>query len=123
MRRIVLSLAAALIVPCTVQAQGQLLLVPQPRDASHERDVVLARGVAIAIPADTDDAFAARDLVDALREGGLPLATGTGSARIVLLRSSSPAGRALLAKTRQTFDPAMQDEGYRPASTVSIKRL
>ena len=112
MRKIAFSLVAALIVPCVLNAQRPLSLVPQPRAASHERDVRLTRGVTVAIPSNADDAFAARDLIEALREAGVPIATGTGSARIVLLRRSSPAARALIARNKLTFDAAMQDEGY-----------
>jgi hypothetical protein len=56
------------------------------------------RGLDIVIPSDSADAFAARDLRDALKEAGVPIATRGGSARVVLLRASSAPGRALLAR-------------------------
>ncbi len=80
-------------------AQSPLLLVPQPREARVERDVRLARGVDVVVPGDKDDAFAARDLRDALKEAGVPVATsGGGSARITFVRGK--------------LDADMRDEGY-----------
>ena len=94
------------------QAPRPLLLVPQPREAHAEREVALTRGLEIVVPSDASDAFAARDLRDALREFGVPVAKGQGSARIVLWRASSAPARALLAKAKLTLDAAMHDEGY-----------
>ncbi|MEP7000774.1 MAG: family 20 glycosylhydrolase [bacterium] len=91
--------------------QQQLLLVPQPREGRVEREVSLPRGLDVAIPADSADAFAARDLRDALREAGVPVA-GSGSAKVVLLRSTSAAAKALLARSHATFADDMHDEGY-----------
>ena len=113
MRRFVTSLALCL-APAAVLAQRPLLLVPQPREARAVRDLALTRGLEIAIPSDDADAFAARDLRDALREAGVSVATrsGTGSGRIVLLRAGSPAATALLARTGVALDSAMRGEGY-----------
>ncbi|MEP6730242.1 MAG: family 20 glycosylhydrolase, partial [bacterium] len=105
-------LAALLALPALLSAQQPLLLVPQPRAAQVQRDVTLARGIDVAIPSDTADAFAARDLRDALRDAGVPLATGNGSARITFLRASSAAAKALIARSNVAFDQAMHDEGY-----------
>jgi hypothetical protein len=77
-----------------------------------ERQITLTGGVQIVIPADRADAFTARDLRDALRDAGAPLASASASARVVLLRSSSSAAKALIARNRLTFDQAMRDEGY-----------
>ena len=107
-----LALAALLALPAGLLAQRPLLLVPQPRESRLDREVALPRGVEVVAPADSADAFAARDLRDALREGGVPVAKGAGSARVVLLRSTSPAARALIARTRATFGQEMRDEGY-----------
>ena len=107
-----LALAALLALPAGLLAQQPLLLVPQPRESRLDREVALPRGVEVVAPADSADAFAARDLRDALREGGVPVAKGAGSARVVLLRSTSPAARALIARTRATFGQEMRDEGY-----------
>jgi hexosaminidase len=104
--------AALLALPASLLAQRPLLLVPQPREGRVEREVALPRGVQVVIPTDSADAFAARDLRDALREGGVPIATGSGSARVVLLRSTSPAAKALIAQNHATFGQEMRDEGY-----------
>lgn len=112
MRRIALALVFCLGASQT-EAQRPLLLVPQPREAAAERDVTLAHGLEIAVPTDSADAFAARDLRDALKDAGVPIGrTGAGSARIVLLRASSPTARALLARHKIAFDSGMTAEGY-----------
>ena len=103
---------ALLALPTSLFAQQPLFLVPQPREARVEREIALPRGVDIVAPADSADAFAARDLRDALREGGVPIASGGASARVVLLRSSAPAAKSLMARSKLTVDQAMRDEGY-----------
>ena len=107
-----LVLAVALHSPGAPASAQQLLLVPQPREARVERSITLARGLEIAIPSDSADAFAARDVRDLMHDAGVPLARGAGSARVVLLRSTSAAARALLSREKLTFDEAMRDEGY-----------
>lgn len=106
------ALAVFLAIPSQLSAQRPLLLVPQPREARAERELTLSRGIEVSVPTDADDAFAARDLRDALRDAGVPVATASGSARVVLLRASSAAGKELLASKRLTFAQAMRDEGY-----------
>ena len=105
---------ATLLAPslATMTKAQQLLLVPQPREARVERGITLARGLDVVVPADSADAFAARDLRDLLRDAGVPLATRAPSARVVLLRSTSAAGRALLARENVTFSDAMREQGY-----------
>ena len=103
---------ALLALPTGLVAQQPLFLVPQPREARVEREVALPRGVDIVAPADSADAFAARDLRDARREGGVLIASGGASARVVLLRSSAPAAKSLMARSKLAVDPAMRDEGY-----------
>jgi hypothetical protein len=107
-----LLLLTLLALPARAQAQRPLLLVPQPREVRAERDLSLARGLEIVIPADSEDAFAARDLRDAVRDWAVPAATRPGAPHVVLLRAGSPAGRALLARLGVAFDSAMHDEGY-----------
>ncbi|MDB4913728.1 MAG: hypothetical protein JWM95_1372 [Gemmatimonadetes bacterium] len=95
------------------QPQQPLSLVPQPREARASHDIVLTRGLDVGSPKDSDDAFAARDVRDALRTTGVALVTSANaSARVVLLRASMPAARALMARDKLTFDTAMHDEGY-----------
>jgi hypothetical protein len=111
MRCSLLSLALA-ASPFVARAQRPLTLVPQPREIRADHDVALTRGLDIVVPSDSADGFAARDLRDALKDAGVPIATGGGSARIVLLRAGSVAARALLARRGTAFDDAMHDEGY-----------
>jgi hexosaminidase len=111
MRRSLLSLALA-ASPFVARAQRPVTLVPQPREIRADHDVTLTRGLEIVVPSDSADAFAARDLSDALKDAGVPIAARGGSARIVLLRAGSAAARALLARRGTAFDEAMHDEGY-----------
>jgi hypothetical protein len=111
MRRSLLSLALV-AAPVVARAQRMLTLVPQPREIRADHDITLTRGLDVVIPADSADAFAARDLRDALKDAGVPLASRGGGARIVLLRTGSAAARALLARRGVAFDAVMQDEGY-----------
>jgi len=112
MRRIVLAFALALGVT-RVEAQRPLSLVPQPREATVEREVTLTHGLEVVVPADSSDAFAARDLRDAMREAGVPIGqSGAGSARVVFLRAGSATARALLDRHHVAFDSAMSAEGY-----------
>ena len=106
------TVAAMTLAAAGLAAQGPLLLVPQPRDARLDRSVVLAHGLNVATPPDSDDAFAARDLRQTLQDAGVPIARDGGSARIQLLRANSTAAKGLMARTHAEFTPAMQDEGY-----------
>jgi hexosaminidase len=107
-------LLVLLVVPALAESQRPLplLLVPQPREATAGGDVALAHGLEIAIPADSADAFAARDLRDVLRDAGVRTVTRGGSARIALLRAGSATARGLLARHHVALDSAMRDEGY-----------
>lgn len=100
-----------LLVAPAVRAQRPLLLVPQPREVRADHDVALTRGIDVVVPADSADAFAARDLRDHLHDAGISVAA-RGGARIVLLRYGSGGARALLARRGVAFDDAMRDEGY-----------
>jgi hypothetical protein len=111
MRRL-LTCLALIALPSLARGQRPLSLVPQPRESSADHDVALTRGLEIVVPADSADAFTARDLRDALRGVGVPIATRGGSARIVLLRAGSAAARGLLVRRGVVFDPAMHDQGY-----------
>jgi hexosaminidase len=111
MRRALLALALV-AAPFVARAQRTPMLVPQPREVRADHDIALTRGLDVVIPADSADAFAARDLRDALKDAGVPLASRGGSARIVLLRTGSAAARALLGRRGVAFDTVMHDEGY-----------
>ena len=103
---------ATVVTASVAFAQRPLLLVPQPREAKLDRTITLTRGISIATPSDSEDAFAARELRQSLQDAGVPVARGGGSASVQLLRANSAAAKALLAKTHTEFSPAMQDEGY-----------
>ena len=112
-RVVLLAGALVLVTSGAVRAQGALSLVPAPREATPRSVVGLPRGIEVVIPTDTTDANAARDLRDALREAGVTVSPrGSASARVVLLRASSAAARALLGRAALSFDPAMRAEGY-----------
>jgi hexosaminidase len=111
------------VTAATASAQRQLLLVPQPREARLDRTIVLARGISVAVPSDSEDAFAARELRQALQDAGVPVARDAGSARVQLLRAGSAAARALMDRTHTEFSPAMQSEGYlivNAGSTITV---
>jgi hexosaminidase len=101
------------ILPFASGAQADLRLIPQPREMQLEGSVPI-RGITIARSANSDDAFAATDLANSLKERGITVSTaesGPGP-RVVLVRLDSPFARAVLARHSLTFDPAMRDEGY-----------
>ncbi len=112
MRRSLLLALIAISSSAGGQSASSLRLVPQPREARPGRDLVLSGGINVIVPTDSDDAFAARDLRDALRENGIAAGGSRASARVVLLRTSSPAARTLLQDAGVAFDNAMREEGY-----------
>jgi hexosaminidase len=93
------------------QPAPALKLIPMPREVQAGKLLPLDRGILIrTISRDAEDRFTAEDLRVMLKERGIIIrAAGTV---IELLRTSSPAGRALLASAHIIFDPAMHDEGY-----------
>lgn len=95
-------------------AAAQLSLIPQPREVVGLGASTLPNGIVIDAPPNAEDRFAATDLMTALRARGINarLGAGTASARITLLRSTSPAARDVLAAHSLVFTPAMRDEGY-----------
>ena len=116
-------MAASILAAPSLTAQRPLRLVPQPREARLDRTIVLARGISIAMPADSEDAFAARELRQSLQDAGVPIARDAGSAHVQFLRASSPAAKALLDRTHTEFSAAMRDEGYvivNAGSTISV---
>jgi hexosaminidase len=116
MRILPLLLVAALSAVTTGAQSAPLPLVPLPRE-------VVMRGARVAVPnglellrsTDPDDAFALRDLADALRERRIPVDTGEGASpalRVEVLRATAPGAVALLRARRISFDSAMTAEGY-----------
>jgi len=94
-------------------ATDTLHLIPQPREITPSGVVALAGGIAVDVPADSADRFAARDLTEALRERGIRIApAATASIRVTLLRSTGTQARRLLAANRIVFTDSMAAEGY-----------
>jgi hypothetical protein len=93
---------------------AQLRLLPAPREARFAGETALPAAIAVSVPGrDAEDQFAARDLEEAARDAGMAAAGESKQAyRVVLLRSGSAEGKAVLASRPIAFDAAMLDEGY-----------
>ena len=92
----------------------KLLLIPAPREAVFRASCPLAHGLGISVPgADREDRFAADDLAGTLRQRGIAVTRREDRLpRVVLLRSRTSLARAVLARTKLAFEPAMHEEGY-----------
>ncbi len=92
----------------------KLALIPMPREIREVGDISLAQGVGIqAEGKDSEDSFAAQDLVNALKERGINAHAGKmGKIRIVLLRVNTKKAADILFRGHVNFDPSMRDEGY-----------
>jgi hypothetical protein len=112
MNRVLVALSFA-ISAAQAQTTPAPRLVPQPREVRADRQVILSRGVSVVSPKDSDDAFAAGDLRESLRENGVTVAAGNvSSVRITLLRLDAPAARTALTRANIKFDDAMREQGY-----------
>lgn len=115
-RRVVLGLFMLLCASSHI-ALGEVKLLPAPREAQFAGEATLPPSIAVrvAVP-NADDEFAAADLREAIANAKLAKQTPTRPAKapylVVLLRTTSPAAKALLASHKLTFDPAMEAEGY-----------
>jgi len=85
-------------------AQIQTHLLPAPREAHFDGTTSLPARIDVSIPGhDADDEFAARDLLEAVKNSASAPAAKPGAAaayRVVLLRSDSAAAKALLTKQK-----------------------
>ena len=91
---------------------ADLHVVPAPRECAAVASVPVGQvGVRIALGRNTEDEFAATDLVEALKARGLHIAE-RDAALIRLERADTSMGKELLAKHSLKFDAAMHDEGY-----------
>jgi hypothetical protein len=108
-----LAQAAPSLSPAQAEAP-KLALIPMPREIREVKDISLAQGAGImAAGKDSEDAFAAEDLISSLKERGIDARAGKkGKIKIVLLRQQTKKAEAILARANIKFDPAMQDEGY-----------
>ena len=98
-------------------SQSQVRLLPAPREARFGAATSLPAKIAVSVPGhDAADQFAASDLEEAVKQisagQGAPAAPAAVAYRVLLLRSDTPAAKALLAHTGLAFDPAMDSEGY-----------
>ncbi len=97
---------------------SKLALIPMPREIHVVKDISLAQGVGIvAASPDSEDKFAAEDLVSSLKERGIDARAGKmGRIKIVLLRQNtkqdSKKAADILSRAQVNFDSAMRDEGY-----------
>src|SRR5215470_5107656 len=105
-----LALSVTFIVPAVVAAQRPAL-IPEPREFASRGEVSLSRGMALVFNTkDVDDSFAAEDLLAFLKEQGI--ARSGKSARVYLLRDTSPSAKRALTEEKISFDQSMFDEGY-----------
>ena len=93
-------------------AQPAIHLLPAPRETHFAAPIDLPSKIVVSVPGRApEDEFAARDLEQELAQ--LPPATTARLPyRVLLLRTTSPEGKAVLARNKLTFDPAMESEGY-----------
>ena len=107
--------AVLFLLPSLASLEAQpvpaLKLIPMPREAQAGKLLPLDRGMLIRSNSrDAEDRFTAENLRATLKERGIPVRAA--GILIDLLRTNTPAGRALLASAHVSFEPAMHDEGY-----------
>jgi hypothetical protein len=95
----------------------QTKLLPAPREAHFAGETAVLSAIKVSVPApNAEDEFAAHDLQEAITGAGIKNQVTNGAAKavyqVVLLRTTSPAAKALLAAHSQSFEPAMEPEGY-----------
>jgi len=127
-RPVLLVLATAFLFSTLAAGQAQVRLLPAPREARFNAQIDLPAKIIVSVPGrDEQDEFAARDLEEAIKQAKLAddrevahedapeVARGdTGKLpyRVILLRTDSTEGKALLAHHSLAFDPVMESEGY-----------
>ena len=102
------------MVSAPASAQVEWHLLPAPREAHFGATVDLPARIVVSAPGrNAEDDFAARDLEDAMKAGAAKQ-DGPASAayRVVLLRTDSAEGKAVLSRTKLAFDAPMDSEGY-----------
>jgi len=91
---------------------ADLHLVPSVQECTAVEQVSIgSSGISVAADKDADDAFAAKDLEDALKEIGVS-GSEHESAVIHLDRADASSAKSLLAHAGLKIDAAMHDEGY-----------
>ena len=113
--RLLVSLLFCAAAAAPVAAQtAPIPLIPLPREVVRGARVSLTSGVAIAHSGNADDAFAARDLLDAFAERHIRADTAPmpGRFRVELIRLGTARASQVLRDHKMTFDSAMTAEGY-----------
>ena len=89
-------------------------LIPKPREITAGSLIPLTRTVVVESGANDDDRFAARDLIESLKERGLKAVFDGSSTgyHIVLHRLESAAAKKILQENQLEFTDAMRAEGY-----------
>ncbi len=119
--RLSISLSSLVLLCAVPGASGQsaaaptcadLHLVPSVQECTAVEQVSIgSSGISVAADKDADDAFAAKDLEDALKEIGVS-GSEHESAVIHLDRADASSAKSLLAHAGLKIDAAMHDEGY-----------
>ncbi len=105
---------ASLVVLCASSGAAQLMaqssaapgcadlhLVPAPRECTAAETIQLgSAGISVVSDKNADDAFAAKDLEDAIKELGVTVSAGHEGAAIHLDRADTAAAKELLAHPR-----------------------
>ncbi|MCC7052402.1 MAG: beta-N-acetylhexosaminidase [Gemmatimonadaceae bacterium] len=106
-------LSATVAAPLAAQS-APLRLIPLPREFVRGVQVPLASGLSITYAPNPEDAFTARDLVEAMAERRVRADTVAGAARyrVELLRLGTARATQVLRDHKMTFDTAMTAEGY-----------
>jgi hypothetical protein len=91
---------------------AELHLVPAVRECTAVGTVRAGKsGLSVSSAKNADDAFAAKDLEEAIKSDGLQVAAARGP-RVELLRADAPEASAFLKAHGLVFSPDMHDEGY-----------
>lgn len=98
-------------LPLVAQPGPSIKLIPMPREVKPANVISLDRGLLVRTNSiDPEDRFTVEDLRAAVAEHGVTARAGAPA--VDLVRTTSVPGKAWLAASHVTFDPAMHDEGY-----------
>jgi hexosaminidase len=113
------ALFGSLFVSAALSASAQSTrcpfpLIPCPREITLRKQIPLSKGISVVIRnPSSDDQFAAKDFLRALKERGVPEGTaGKGAVVVQLLRTESSEAKRHLLEAKLNFSPEQQDEGY-----------
>ncbi|MBV6522619.1 MAG: hypothetical protein MNPFHGCM_02767 [Gemmatimonadaceae bacterium] len=103
--------ASVLDPPRPTAPDSEYALIPIPRELAPRPVVPIGRGVAVIVPPNSHDRFAAADLTSALRERGVSVRSGA-PVRIVLTRRSLCPPPPTSGNPPPRCDAALDEEGY-----------